>query len=168
MAMAYTVKGPCTIVWGAVTRLTFTSTLEGVILRPTEQWNPVSSDKYGQMIAALIHSGKMCDVEFTCMDPEGVFDLKANDDFIEGLLFSLKTGATLLASVGATVRTTYTDELTITDGDAQDWVAAVAFPLDPAQIIMSSVQEIRMPIVFRCLRDVNGDVFSSVPALYQA
>jgi len=102
------------------------------------------------------------------MNPEDAFDDAGNNDFIEGLLFSLKTGATLLASVGATVRTTYTDELTITDGDAQDWVAAVAFPLDPAQIIMSSVQEIRMPIVFRCLRDVNGDVFSSVPALYQA
>jgi hypothetical protein len=163
MAVPYIILGPCTIVWKD---WTFLTTEDGVHIRNTESWEPISTDAYGQMPAGLMFLGKQASISFTAVDISTLASASTGV-FVEGLGMSVKTGTLMLDAIGACM-SSYADEITITDASLGVWTAGKAFPLDPERLLLSAVQELRLPFTFHLLKDGSGDIFSTVPSTFQA
>ncbi len=169
MAPVYRVPGPCTISWGVATPTSLGMTKEGIRIRPTTQWRPITDDEHGTEPADFIFTGKSCVVECILVN---MTQVAAADPYIGKLLENVDGSGNsvvgMMTHSGDTSPSSGDDlsrELWIVERDGTTtWKAYHATPTEPSAIILSAVQEDQIPIAFLINPDVNNKLFYALPA----
>ena len=151
------VPGPVTISWD---NKDLGISLDGVVLRMSEEWEPIVADKWGRSIIDSIYLGKNVIVECTGLEFKDIcfahpwaayvaakWSLNgAVDDVIGGL-------ATAIAKA-----------LKITQRDAKFWEAQKAILVGPRDLRLAVAPEFRFPLTFQLFKDSSGYLFSTIPS----
>ena len=170
---AFHPTGPCTITFDSKV---LGKTKAGVIIRPKVTWAPVVVDKLGAAPVGYIYAGKSCIVEASLAE----FNVAGNVGFQEllnswlpgGLLGHLQGVAGDPCLIGETARTALGQSgagagicktLNIHEEVAnKDWTSAIAFLLDPAELLLASTTEQNIPIAFVIIPDDVTNLLFSV------
>lgn len=170
----YHPTGPCTITFDGQV---LGKTKAGVAIRPKITWAPVVVDKLGAAPVGYIYAGKSCIVEavlteFNESGSEGFQEL-LNEWFPGGLLGQLQGVSGDPCLIGETARTAkgygggggggITRTLNIYEEVAgKNWTSAIAFLLDPAELLLASTSEQNVPVIFVIIPDDStGLLFST-------
>jgi len=160
--MAFRVPGPVTVKFGtAPSPVSLGVSKQGCVIRTRTSWSPITDDAHGTEPADFIYGGKSAQVEVAGLD---VAQLKTCNIFhaYQGLLAS--GGAAGLATIGA-LASVLGKQLSIVErGDVYTWTALVCVPLDPDSLGLLSTTELAVPVTFLIVPDVNGKLFSTLPA----
>lgn len=168
----YHPTGPCTITFDGQT---LGKTKAGVIIRPKMTWTPVIVDKLGAAPVGYIYSGKSCTVEAVLTEynvsGSAGFQKFLNSWVPGGLLGYLSGVAGDPCLIGETARTAlgYSGSgtgicktLNIHEEVAdKDWTSAIAFLLDPAELLLAATSEQNVPVTFIIIPDDNTNLLFS-------
>ena len=150
--MAFRVPGPITVSWDSQDLGKFK---EGAIIRTETFWQPVVDDEHGDEPATHIFAGKSATVEIIglSMASFNAAEVAKPNLWLGGLWANTNAVGALLSSYGKV--------LTITEFDTSTWVADLSQPMDPAELILSSTQEIALPVLFLIIPTATGELFST-------
>ncbi|KKN17427.1 hypothetical protein LCGC14_0965970 [marine sediment metagenome] len=169
----YHPTGPCTITFAGQV---LGKTKAGVNISPKVTWAPVVVDALGAAPAGYIYSGKSCVVDMTLVE----FNVSGNVGFQKfldawlpgGLLGHLQGVAGDPCLVGETARTckgadSGGDGITRTlniyeEVAAKNWTSAIAFMLDPAELLLAATSEQIIPVSFVIIPDDTTNLLFSV------
>lgn len=153
--MPYRVPGPCTIQYGEDDLGT---TKAGIIIRTNTSLVPIVVDQYGTEPATHIFGGKSCVVEVIGIEADKLNAANIWDGGV-GSIVDVDDASTVGTLAGTTAQS-----LTITERDGEtQWIADRAFPTDPQQLGLKSMQELQLPLMFLIMINSSGQLFSTVP-----
>jgi len=149
--MIFRVPGPCTILWN---NDAIGVTESGVIIKSTPNWVPLLDDGHGAEPADYLWAGRTITIECIGLDESSITsaNLFAN---------SLKGGK--LVGEALQMSTSPQKALRITERDGEIWQALHTEPLPP-ELVLTATQELKMPLIFMVMHDVNGNLFSTLPS----
>jgi len=152
---AYRVPGPVVVGVGA-SAVTVGTSRNGVEIRPTTDYIPVVSQDSGEAPASYIYGGKACIVECLGLEPAAIKAAESN-------LLQLLTGLANLGPVGS-LASAVGVKLTLTESDAEAWIANTAVPFDPENLNLKSTQELQVPLRWLVVPDSADVLFATVPS----
>ena len=158
----FRVPGPVTVKFGtAPSPVSLGVSKSGAIIRTRTDWSPITDDAHGTGPADYIFTGRAAQVEVVGVN---VAQLKTANPWHDygGLLGS--GGAAGLATIGALAYALGKQLSIVERGDVYTWTALVCVPLDPDILGLSSTVDLGIPITFLVVPDVNGKLFSTLPA----
>ena len=161
----YHPTGPCTITFDNVI---LGRTKAGVNIRPKVTWTPVVVDALGAAPVGYIYAGKSCVVDALLTE----FNVSGSEGF-QGILDAWLPGGLLghlqgisgdPCLIGETARTCtgfgggegpgITRTLNIYEEvAAKNWTTAIAFMLDPAELLLAATSEQNVPVSFMVIPD---------------
>ncbi len=148
--MIFRVPGPCEIWWGG-SELGVTKA--GVLISTTPNWVPILDDAHGAEPADYLWAGKVITVECLGMHEDLItLALPFANTFGGGKAVGEHIGQdTAHAALEIKERT-----------GGHSWKAAHTEPLPP-ELLLTATQELRTPLAFLILLDVNGYLFNTIP-----
>jgi len=150
--MIFRVPGPCTVAWGGNN---LGVTKAGVIIRTTPNWVPITDDAHGAEPADYLWAGKTITVE--CIGLHEDLITTANP-FVVAFGNTAVVGEHLGQDISPQLA------LTITERDGSSIWSALNTEVLPPELLLSSTQELQIPLTFLILPDANGKLFDTVPS----
>lgn len=154
----YRVPGPLTIKCGGVS---IGVTQQGALVRIQQSWTPVLDDIHGEHPADYIYSGASASVEVIGMD---VAELAGHAQLWDSLGGAGAGSISAITKVGGLA---YCDalyrSLEIDEYGGEKWLANATVLVDPAEHVLKSTQEVRVPLIFLVVPDANDKLFVTVP-----
>jgi len=155
--MAYRIAGPLTISLASDGDLG--QALDGAIIRIQTFWKAIQTDSFGETPVDQIFLGKNLSITFIAVP----IALELASIWVEEL-GSIGAAADDPPAIGA-LATTLGQKLTITERNGDTWVTENSVLSDPEQLLLSSKQEMQIPITVICTPNLTtGKFFTSVPA----
>ena len=157
--MQYHVSGPCIVKFGTAGGTEIGTCKNGVRIEARTNWIPVTDQLHGNTPATYIFGGKSATVTMLGLDCS---KLKTAKTSLWPMTMLSTGGSTYIGKTASAMACQL--EILENGSDTADWVALWAVCRQPSELVLSSVQEVQVPLVWLILPDASKKLFDTYPA----